>query len=121
MTIFHARRSAYCIATVLMLAVAGCGGSSPTGGGGGGGGGATTSVNVSLAGYNPEDVSVASGATVRWIWTDGAPHSVTFTNQQIASSIVKVGGDFQTAMPAAAGTYGYRCTVHSFTGSVMVQ
>ena len=128
----HVRRGAYWMVTALALAVTACGGGdSPTAGGGygnggngGGGGGdpvATTAVNVSLAGFDPESIRVAPGTRVTWTWTDALQHTVTFADPQIADIPVYDSGSYGTLMPAASGTYLYQCSIHLFSGSVLVQ
>ena len=65
---------------------------------------------------------VSPSATVVFTNSDGYNHNITF-----ASAAVTGAGDFATgtksiAMPAAAGTYTYRCTLHAgMSGSVLVQ
>src|SRR4051812_46869193 len=51
-----------------------------TGGTGGTGAVATTSVNIKNRSFTPEDIKVASGATVTWTNSDGENHNVTFDN-----------------------------------------
>jgi len=98
-----------------------------TGGTGGTGAVATTSVNIKNRSFTPEDIKVASGATVTWTNSDGENHNVTFDNAGtlgIAGSGALINGGANTAlaMPAAAGTYPYHCTLHSgMTGTVQVQ
>ena len=126
----HVRRGAYWMVTALALAVTACGGGdSPTAGGGNGNGGnggggdpvATTAVNVSLQGFDPESIRVAPGARVTWTWTDANQHTVTFADPQIADIPGYYGGSYDTLMPAASGTYSYQCSIHLFSGSVLVQ
>ena len=114
----------------LAAAILACGGGSDsTGPGGGGGGGgtttpvATTAVNMTSSSFSPRAIRVAPSATVTWTNSDGIAHNVTFT---AAANNIKI-NDFTTgtaslAMPAAAGTYAYSCTIHAgMTGSVQVQ
>jgi len=122
------RRGAGWMLTALAVALTGCGDDStgPSGGGGGGGGGSpvmTTSVSVGNNFFSPEDILVSSGATVTWTWSPGGVvHNVTFASAAVTPSGNMSSGTFQAAMPAAAGTYTYQCTIHSgMTGSVQVQ
>jgi plastocyanin len=49
---------------------------------------------------------------------------VTFASAAIANSSTQSSGSYATAMPTAAGTYTYECTIHAsigMTGSVLVQ
>jgi plastocyanin len=129
MTTSHVRAGLRCAVAVLTLAMYGCGGGSPTddgGGGGGGGGGGnpvmTNQVNVNSDSFNPAAIQVSPGTTVTWTWvSSGLEHNVTFDSNLITDSPTQASGNFQTAMPTQAGTYTYECTIHGFTGSVLVQ
>jgi plastocyanin len=83
----------------------------------------TTAVNMHNLDFFPEIISVPSGATVTWTNTDGAAHNVTFDGGAVpASGTVDAGTKKSLTMPTAAGTYGYKCTIHPFmSGSVIVQ
>ena len=115
----------------LAAAILACGGSSDstgpgtTGGGGGGGGTApvaTTSVEMKSTAFTPAAIKVASGATVTWTNSDGFNHNVTFDNAAVAPSGNFATGTKSLVMPAAAGTYTYKCTIHpGMAGSVVVQ
>jgi plastocyanin len=121
--------------SVLMLfplaALLACGGSdstSPgTGGGGGGGGGgttpvATTAVDMKNSAFNPANIKVAPSATVNFTNSDGINHNVTFASTAVTSVGNFASGTQAVTMPAAAGTYTFRCTLHAgMSGSVLVQ
>ena len=135
----HVKRSVRWMVTALALAITGCAeGGSPTGGTEGGsptggsddvgddptGGGpvATTAVDVSLMGFAPQDIIVASGAEVTWTWTDAGPHNVTFTDPSMVVSQSQTGGDYKITIPPAPGwLFTYRCTIHDHSGSIYVQ
>ncbi len=116
-----------CGATVVALAVYGCGGDSPTGGGGGGGGTPVETTSVAVNDNNsftPPNIRVSPGATVTWTWagTTDEDHNINFTNPGILDSQNKRTGTHQAVMPASAGTYTYTCTNHTgMDGSVQVQ
>ena len=109
-----------------------CGGSSdsttnpvPNPGAGGGGNPTpvvTTSVDMKSNSFTPAAIKVSPSATVNFTNSDGITHNVTFSAPAITNS-----GNFDTgtksiAMPAAAGTYAYRCTLHAgMSGTVQVQ
>ena len=82
----------------------------------------TTSVTLQNTAFNPPDIRVSPSAVVTWTNQDNTTHNVTF-----ASPLVGNSGDFSTGsksitMPAAAGTYNYRCTIHAgMSGTVQVQ
>jgi plastocyanin len=132
MNLPYVRRGAYSLLTAVAVAMTGCGGDDPVapdnggGGGGGGGGGAnpvqTTSVSVGDNFFNPPDIRVAPGATVTWTWMGSNPHDVVFAASGIDDSNIQSSGTFAAAMPSAAGTYSYECTVHAgMDGTVLVQ
>jgi len=113
----------------LAAAILACGGSSDSTGPGGGGGGATpvasTTVSMVSSTFSPRNIIVAKGATVTWTNTDaGTSHNATF---EAAAGSIKTndfsgGAAASLVMPATAGTYTYRCTLHNgMTGSVQVQ
>lgn len=120
------------VAAYLLLI--GCSSSSPTyssGGGGGGGGGGTqgghtTSVMVGASGnaFTPAQDTVTVGSTVTFTWNSG-PHTVTFETLN-DSSASQSAGTFQV-MFATAGSYRYRCLIHStafgsgMSGTIVVQ
>ena len=82
---------------------------------------ATTAVEMSGNRFNPASIKVASGATVTWTNSDGINHNVTFDGA--VGTIPNFSAGAQTLqMPATAGTYTYKCTIHAgMTGSVQVQ
>jgi plastocyanin len=72
--------------------------------------------------FDPSAIIVAPGATVTWTWANTTQHNVTFANASITSSSTQAGGTYSTAMPSAAGTYSYSCTLHAgMSGTVQVQ
>ena len=119
-----------CGATVLALAVYGCGGDSPTNGGNGNGNGnggdpvVTTSVIVrDNNSFNPDYIRVSPGATVTWTWegTTDEDHNITFSDSRITDGGNARSGTHQATF-AAAGTYNYSCTNHAgMDGRVLVQ
>lgn len=115
---FHVRRSAHWIAISLLLGVTACGGDSGTNGGDD-----PTSVTIGDNFFNPTSNTVPSGATVTWTWTGNSPHNVTFASNAIANSVTQSSGTYQVAMPTAAGSYTYQCTIHptQMNGTVTVQ
>ena len=113
-----------------LAAILACGGGSDstgpgtTGGTTGGTGAvATTAVSMKNIAFTPEAIKVASGAVVTWTNNDGFAHNVTFDGGAVAASgNIDAGVAKALTMPAAAGTYTYKCTIHSgMTGSVQVQ
>ncbi len=82
----------------------------------------TTSVALQNSAFSPSSIQVSAGAVVTFTNSDAIAHNVTFSNATIGGT-----GDFGTGaktltMPAAAGTYDYRCTIHAaMTGTVTVK
>jgi plastocyanin len=68
--------------------------------------------------FNPGTVTIRSAQSVWWRWEDGSvPHNVTADTFQ---SLTQEHGTYSHTFPAA-GTYLYRCTIHSaMTGKVIV-
>ncbi len=117
--------------TLLLLVVAfglGCGGSDPSGppdsrppstpv--------ATNAVEIGDNFFSPQVASVGGQTTVTWTWKGSNEHNVTFEDRQ-GSSSTKATGTHERAF-AGAGTFRYRCTIHSsnfdngMIGSVLVQ
>lgn len=115
----HVRRRATWTLVALAVALAGCGDDST----GPEGRVTTTSVTVRNNFFSPEDIAVSPGAVVTWTWdSNGIQHNVTFAGVGVSSGNLS-SGTFQAAMPSAAGTYDYQCTLHPavMTGSVLVQ
>jgi plastocyanin len=86
---------------------------------------ASNAVDVRDNLFDPSAISAVVASAVIWTWRGSAQHNVTFEDDQ-GSSTTKASGSHQRAF-AAAGTYRYRCTIHSsnFTsgmvGSVVVK
>jgi len=99
-----------------LVAVAACG-DDPSGPAQGG------AVNITDAGFDPDDIVVDAGATVVWTWTGSLDHSVEFADAAISDSPTQASGTFSATMPMTPGTYTYLCSEHplAMTGSVQVQ
>lgn len=81
-------------------------------------------ADVVLKGFAfvPPSITVAPGTTITFTNNDGVQHNVTFADAAVTSIGNFTAGSRTTVMPAAAGTYAYRCTLHGgMTGSVKVQ
>ena len=100
-----------------------------SGGGGGtapcGSGGSATSVSVCDNFFAPASSPIAPGSAVTWTWRGATQHNVTFEDGQ-GSSATQTTGTHSRSFPSA-GTFRYRCTIHSpdfntgMVGSVTVQ
>jgi plastocyanin len=106
------------LAAVVGLA-AGCGSSSAAGPK------APTPANVVIIkniAFNPATVTIHPGQDVVWRFEDGSvPHNVTGQGSDSGiNSGIRTGGLYSYTFPAA-GTYTYRCTIHSgMIGTVVV-
>jgi plastocyanin len=62
--------------------------------------------------FNPSTLRIHRGDSVTWKWEDGStPHNVTSSRFKGAST--RTHGSF-TVRFTHAGTFSYRCTIHSF-------
>ena len=84
---------------------------------------ATTSVSMQNNTFSPTSIEVPSGAVVTFTNNDGGTrHNVTFANAAVGSTADFTSGSKTLTMPAATGSYTYRCTIHSgMTGTVAVK
>lgn len=121
-------------ALALTLSLAACGG----GGDGGGGGTPTTpttptapatgTVTVRLGGasFTPGDVTIAPGATIRWVNDAAVSHTITPNNAGQAGAwpdqSVSAAGESYSHTFQATGDYPYHCNIHAgMTGTVRVR
>lgn len=82
----------------------------------------TTSVTMQSTAFNPPDIRVSPSAVVTWTNMDATNHNVTFSDASIGTTGNFSSGAKTLAMPAAPGTYSYRCTIHAgMSGTVQVQ
>jgi plastocyanin len=70
--------------------------------------------------FKPKTVTIKKGKTVHWSWSSDTGHNVTFDklggkHSKTKSSI----SDFKVKFKHT-GTFNYMCTVHGFTGKVVV-
>jgi plastocyanin len=70
--------------------------------------------------FAPKTVTITKGQTVHWSWDSDAPHNVTFTKLGGRHSKTKSKIDDFKVTFKNAGTFKYECTVHGFTGKVVV-
>jgi plastocyanin len=116
-----ARRAIVALALAALIALAGCGGgndnkgqvldATPARG--------VTKVEMHNLKFTPAVIEVPTGTTVTWQFTDGSvPHNVS---GQGYTSPTQAMGTFAHRF-AQAGTYDYRCTLHSgMVGRVIVK
>ncbi|MEP2937292.1 MAG: T9SS type A sorting domain-containing protein [Gilvibacter sp.] len=85
---------------------------------------AQTTHNINwFVGASPGTLNIDVGDTVNWMWTDGAPHSVTSdagSQETFDSGILPSGSDFSFTF-TEEGTNPYFCGVHpSMVGTIEV-
>jgi len=70
--------------------------------------------------FKPGTITIKKGQTVHWSWNSDADHNVTFTTPDKHSKTATKVTDFHIKFKHA-GTFEYSCTVHGFTGKVVVK
>lgn len=112
---------------LVAAVVLGC--SSDNGTGPCGSGGTATSVSVCDRFFAPALSPIVAGNPITWTWRGAEGHNVTFEDPGFTNSATKTSGTHTQDFPTA-GTYRYRCTIHSsgfapgsgqMVGSVTVQ
>jgi plastocyanin len=68
--------------------------------------------------FEPADISVPAGTTVKWHNTGKQSHTVTADDGSFDSGYVAEGGDFERAFPAP-GNYAYHCAPHPWMKAVV--
>ncbi|QKY18836.1 halocyanin [Halolamina sp. CBA1230] len=98
------------------------------GGGGGGGGGPTEEVVVGPGGdltFEPADLTVATGTTVRWVWDsnnhnvypESIPEGAEWDGEGEPGTTFNAGHEYSHTF-TTTGTYEYVCTPHESAGMV---
>ncbi len=71
------------------------------------------------AGDNTTTIQV--GNSVKWTNCSGAAHNVTSDNGAFTAKAFPNQGSSASQLFQTPGTYGYSCTIHGFTGTVIVE
>lgn len=81
----------------------------------------TVTVEMTNFSFDPKNLTVRVGDTVRWVNNSGTPHT-TASSGNWDSSIVASGSSFERTFNST-GTFNYRCDIHSDvqTGTITVQ
>jgi plastocyanin len=126
-SLVHMKRIPLLLLALVALAAAGCGSSnkssssssssstpattssSTSGGTAAPSGGKTVTIDMKNIQFNPKDVTVKVGTTVKWVNQDSAPHNVT--GGPLHSPTFGNGGSF-TYKATKAGKISYVCTIH---------
>jgi plastocyanin len=82
--------------------------------------GKTVTVTLKGFAFNPMDITIAPGTTVKWIWEDGPHGDHNITPLQKKGSLLFKGASTRTKGTYSvkftkAGTYYYECSVHPLT------
>jgi plastocyanin len=127
-SLVHMKRISPLLFAVVALVAAGCGssnnssssssassapatttGSTSTSGGTAAPSGKTVTIDMKNIQFNPKDVTVKVGETVKWVNQDSVPHNVT--GGPMHSPTFGKGGTF-TYKATKAGKISYVCTIH---------
>src|SRR5439155_11498992 len=78
-------------------------------------------VSIANKAFGPADVTIPSGGSVTWSWSEG-PHNVhVVQGPEVFDSGIKSAGGTYTRALTAAGVYTYQCDVHpSMRGQITV-
>jgi plastocyanin len=78
-------------------------------------------VTVNDFSFNPKELSVAVGTTVKWMNKDDVPHSVVDKGKTFRSKPFDTNESFSYTF-ASAGTFDYICGLHpQMTGKIIVK
>lgn len=82
--------------------------------------GGTADINIQQFSFQPPNLTVGVGTTVRWTNRDAAPHTASASNGAFNSGTLNQGQSYSFTF-ANAGAYSYFCQVHpGMTGSITV-
>jgi plastocyanin len=71
--------------------------------------------------FEPVDLTVSPGTTVRWTNAGPTSHTATADDGSFDSAILAQGATFEHTFEAA-GAFPYRCVIHpAMTGTITVQ
>jgi plastocyanin len=76
------------------------------------------SVAIRDSSFNPATITVRSGDTITWTNRSGLAHNVMFAS--FGSKMYMDAGERYSHTFLSAGTFSYSCTLHGFTGKVIV-
>jgi plastocyanin len=78
-----------------------------------------TGTTTSDYAFMPRSARIKAGKKVKWAWSSNAPHNVTFKTLNKHSQTGDI-GSFGARLKKP-GTYRYFCSVHGFSGKVVVR
>ena len=125
MSVSNKRHYPIAIVAILLLlpVLAACGepqapAATPVTGGGSTPAGGEVSVSMKDNKYDPVEITVAAGTTVKWTNAEARKHTVTADNAAFTSGDIAKDGTF-TQKFDTPGTFGYFCEFHGSAGSGM--
>ena len=113
-------RSRIAAVMVLALAVGSCGDDDPAGP-------TTREIRMQATAFNPNDVTISAGTTVRWVNDQPIAHTITPNNPAqagvwVTQNIAATAGASFTHRFNSTGVFNYTCTLHAgMTGRINVQ
>jgi plastocyanin len=111
------------LVVLLAAAVAGCSSSKKSSSSVPPAGTAPNTVTIKNFSFSPTPLTVAAGATVSVINSDGTDHTVTSDDRTSFDTKHVSGGKSATfTAPSKSGTYKFHCNIHQYmTSSLVVQ
>ena len=80
----------------------------------------TTTVDISNHAFNPAQLNVAPGTTVRFVNNDAEPHTATADNGLFDTGVLEPGSSFEVLLEGS-GTVTSHCELHpDMQGSIVV-
>ena len=82
---------------------------------------AVTIINISDNKFDPAEVTIKAGDTVRWVWSGSNPHSVLIAGEDSGQHTGS--GTYERKFPAGGVTFPFQCGVHgaAMAGKITVQ
>ena len=71
------------------------------------------SVEIKDFAFHPNSTTLPAGTTVTWKNDDSVSHTVTSTNGEFGSDVLRQGQEFSHTF-MNPGTYDYRCAIHPY-------
>ncbi len=84
-------------------------------------GASTETVEVKIQGFSfdPAELTIAAGTTVKWTNMDSAKHTITSDDGSWSSANLGQGGTFEFTFDQP-GTYTYHCNVHPTMAATII-
>jgi plastocyanin len=85
--------------------------------------GALHSVNVNASSFSPSNIEINQNDQIKWLWTGGTHTTTSGTPGNpngIWNSSITSGHTSYTQTFGTVGSFPYYCSIHNFTGNVIV-